>query len=107
MDSNLTWHVLGNHEDVKTRAPFAIDIEEHSIAVFLHEGQLHAIVGVELFVERIEAKDKLSQNRPGQDRAGVIAALRAEPADGARAIADLMAGREARMRSATCSSRPR
>ena len=58
------------------------------------EGQLRAIVGVELLVERIEAKDKLSQNRSAQDRAGVIAALRAEPADGSRAIADLMAARE-------------
>ena len=59
------------------------------------EGQLRAIVGVELVVERIEAKDKLSQNRPPQDRARVITALRAEPDDGARAIADLMSAREA------------
>lgn len=58
-------------------------------------GQLRAIVGIELMVERIEAKDKLSQNRTPQDRAGVIAALRAEPDDGARAIADLMSAREA------------
>ena len=58
-------------------------------------GQLRAIVGVELVVERIEAKDKLSQNRPPQDRARVITALRSEPDDGARAIADLMAAREA------------
>ncbi len=57
-------------------------------------GQLRAIVGVEMAVQQIEAKDKLSQNRTPQDRAGVIAALRAEPGDGARAIADLMAGRE-------------
>jgi len=59
------------------------------------DGQLRAIVGIELTVQRIEAKDKLSQNRPPQDRAGVIAALRSEPDDGARAIADLMSAREA------------
>jgi transcriptional regulator len=59
------------------------------------DGQLRAIVGVELAVERIEAKDKLSQNRPPQDRAGVITALRSEPDDGAHAIADLMSAREA------------
>ncbi len=59
------------------------------------DGQLRAIVGIELTVQRIEAKDKLSQNRPPQDRAGVIAALRSEPGDGARAIADLMSAREA------------
>jgi transcriptional regulator len=57
-------------------------------------GQLRAIVGVELLVERIEAKNKLSQNRPQQDRANVITALRAERGDGDRAIAELMAGRE-------------
>ncbi len=57
-------------------------------------GQLRAIVGVELAVRQIEAKDKLSQNRTSQDRAGVIAGLRREPADGAHAIADLMADRE-------------
>jgi len=65
------------------------------------DGQLRAIVGVELVVERIEAKDKLSQNRPGQDRARVIASLRDEPGDGARAIAELMARREARLSSET------
>ena len=63
------------------------------------DGQLRAIVGVELLVERIEAKDKLSQNRSEQDRAGVIARLRDEPSDGARAIAELMARREARLGS--------
>jgi transcriptional regulator len=57
-------------------------------------GQLRAIVGVEMAVQQIEAKDKLSQNRTPQDRAGVIAALRTEPADGARAVAELMASRE-------------
>ena len=36
------------------------------------EGQLKAIVGVEVLVERIEAKFKLSQNRSDQDVDGVI-----------------------------------
>ncbi len=40
-------------------------------------GQLRAIVGVELAIERIEAKFKLSQNRPAADVDGVIAGLRA------------------------------
>jgi transcriptional regulator len=57
-------------------------------------GQLRAIVGVEMQVRLIEAKDKLSQNRAPQDRAGVIAALRDEPGTGPRAIAELMAARE-------------
>jgi len=40
------------------------------------EGQLRAIVGIELAITRIEAKAKLSQNRPAADVAGVIAGLR-------------------------------
>jgi transcriptional regulator len=38
-------------------------------------GQLRAIVGVELLIDRIEAKAKLSQNRSDADIAGVIAGL--------------------------------
>ncbi|MBV9093571.1 MAG: FMN-binding negative transcriptional regulator [Streptosporangiaceae bacterium] len=41
------------------------------------EGQLRAIVGVELQITRIEAKAKLSQNRPAADIPGVIAGLAA------------------------------
>jgi len=40
------------------------------------EGQLRAIVGIEIEITRIEAKAKLSQNRPAADVAGVIAGLR-------------------------------
>jgi transcriptional regulator len=41
------------------------------------EGQLRAIVGLELKITRIEAKAKLSQNRPETDIAGVVAGLAA------------------------------
>ncbi len=41
------------------------------------EGQLRAIVGVELRITRVEAKAKLSQNRPAGDVAGVVAGLSA------------------------------
>jgi len=56
-------------------------------------GQLRAIVGVELAIGSVEAKQKLSQNRSEQDRAGVVTGLRAEAGDGPgpAAIADLMA----------------
>ena len=40
-------------------------------------GQLRAIVGVELRITRIEAKAKLSQNRPAADVEGVVAGLAA------------------------------
>ncbi len=59
------------------------------------DGQLRAIVGVEMAIEQIEAKDKLSQNRTPQDRANVIVALGSEPDPQAREIAELMAAREA------------
>ncbi len=53
--------------------------------------QLAAIVGVEVVIERVEAKAKLSQNRSDEDRAGVVDGLRrrgdaalAEAVDAAR-----------------------
>jgi len=52
--------------------------------------QLRAIVGIELVVERVEGKAKLSQNRSPQDRAGVVAGLDAEPSPVAHAVADAM-----------------
>jgi transcriptional regulator len=39
-------------------------------------GQLRAIVGVEVRISRVEAKFKLSQNRPGADIDGVVGGLR-------------------------------
>jgi transcriptional regulator len=41
-------------------------------------GQLRAIVGIEVAITRIEAKFKLSQNRPPADVDGVVAGLRAD-----------------------------
>jgi transcriptional regulator len=40
--------------------------------------QLRAIVGLELRIERVEGKAKLSQNRSAEDRAGVVTGLRVE-----------------------------
>ena len=54
------------------------------------DGQLRAIVGVELIIASVEAKHKLSQNRDTGDRAGVVAGLREEPGPGPAAVADLM-----------------
>jgi transcriptional regulator len=55
------------------------------------DGQLRAIVGVELTITAIEAKQKLSQNRSELDREGVVAGLRGEPDPGSAAIAEEMA----------------
>jgi transcriptional regulator len=75
------------HESVRAR-PWAVSDAPPEYV----DGQLRAIVGVELTIAAVEAKQKLSQNRSEQDRAGVVAGLRAE-ADGPGpvAIADLMA----------------
>lgn len=53
-------------------------------------GQLRAIVGLEIPIERIEGKWKMSQNRSEADRSGVAEGLRAE---GAEAAADLVVPR--------------
>jgi transcriptional regulator len=50
-----------------------------------------AIVGIELVVERVEAKYKLSQNRPATDIAGVIAQLQSTAQAHATAVAGAMA----------------
>lgn len=42
-------------------------------------GQLRAIVGVEMAVEQVEGKAKLSQNRSDADREGVVAGLDGTP----------------------------
>jgi transcriptional regulator len=55
------------------------------------DGQLRAIVGVELTITSMEAKQKLSQNRSELDRAGVVTGLREVPGSGPAAVADLMA----------------
>jgi transcriptional regulator len=54
------------------------------------DSQLKAIVGIELTIVTVEAKEKLSQNRNPEDRAGALAGLRGEPGTGPAAIAELM-----------------
>jgi transcriptional regulator len=54
------------------------------------DSQLKAIVGVELTIATVEAKEKLSQNRNPEDRAGALAGLRGEPGPGPAAIAARM-----------------
>ena len=54
------------------------------------EMQLSGIVGVEIAVERVEGKAKLSQNRSEEDRRGVVAGLEHEPFPGADAVASAM-----------------
>ncbi len=54
------------------------------------DGQLRAIVGLELQISRVEAKAKLSQNRSQSDQVGVVTGLRADATARGTALADEM-----------------
>jgi transcriptional regulator len=68
---DLVRRLTGKHEG-KREHPWAVDDAPRAYI----EGQLRAIVGVELLITRVEAKAKLSQNRPAADIDGVITGLR-------------------------------
>ena len=72
---DLVRRLTAKHES-RMAEPWSVD---DAPAPFV-AGQLRAIVGVELAITRIEAKAKLSQNRPVADVAGVVTGLRAEGA---------------------------
>ena len=54
------------------------------------ERQLRAIVGIELRIEKVEAKAKLSQNRDDADFSGVVTGLRSEGSGREHEVADQM-----------------
>jgi transcriptional regulator len=57
------------------------------------DAMLKAIVGIELPIARLEGKWKVSQNRPAEDRAGVVAGLGAGADPMQRAMAELVSER--------------
>ncbi len=73
------------HERTRT-VPWSVDDAPADYVAAM----LRGIVGVELAVDRLEGKRKLSQNRPEQDQVGVIAGLERETVRGAAAIAAAM-----------------
>ena len=68
---DLVRRLTTKHEAYRDH-PWSVDDAPRSFI----DGQLRAIVGIELEITRIEAKAKLSQNRPAADVEGVIAGLR-------------------------------
>ena len=58
------------------------------------ETSLRAIVGLEIAIDHIEGKFKLSQNHPARNRAGVIAGLRERDGDGDAELAAWMTRQE-------------
>ena len=69
---DLVRRLTAKHEAYRAR-PWSVDDAPPKYVA----GQLRAIVGVEVEISRIEAKAKLSQNRPAADVERVIAGLRA------------------------------
>ncbi|MDP9498298.1 MAG: FMN-binding negative transcriptional regulator [Actinomycetota bacterium] len=64
---------LTERHEAGTQQPWSVDDAPGPFVA----GQLRAVVGVELVITRIEAKAKLSQNRPPADVDGVVAGLTA------------------------------
>jgi transcriptional regulator len=62
---------LTDQHEAGRPAPWSVDDAPEKFV----QGQLRAIVGVEIAITRIEGKFKLSQNRPDADIDGVIAGL--------------------------------
>ncbi|MGH3397372.1 MAG: FMN-binding negative transcriptional regulator [Streptosporangiaceae bacterium] len=82
---DIVTRLTRRHEDFRPRPWAVTDAPSEYI-----DGQLRGIVGVELSIVSVEAKQKLSQNRSTEDQIGAIEGLRAEPGPGPAAIADLM-----------------
>ncbi|MFN8455858.1 MAG: FMN-binding negative transcriptional regulator [Anaerolineae bacterium] len=79
-------HELTHHQEGARSSPWQVsDAPETYIAA-----QLKGIVGIEIVIERIEGKWKVSQNRPEQDRRGVFDGLR-EQGEAANDMAELVA----------------
>ena len=72
----LVTRLTDRHEQPREEPWQVTDAPEDYIAK-----NLRPIVGVELVVEQVEAKAKLSQNRSDEDRAGVAAGLAADGRD--------------------------
>ncbi len=77
---------LTARQEAERSAPWAVtDAPAEFVAT-----QIKMIVGIEIPITRIEAKWKVSQNRPQADRAGVIEGLEAAGDDASRAMAALV-----------------
>ena len=78
------------HEAREPAPPWRMqDLPERYLA-----SMLGGIVGIELAVDRLEGKFKLSQNRPTADRPRIIAALERRADADSQAVAALMAARD-------------
>jgi transcriptional regulator len=77
---------LTDHHEADMPTPWSID---DAPATYV-DRLLTAIVGISLEVTRVEAKRKLSQNKPAGDLDGAITGLRSDDRRGSRTVADAM-----------------
>jgi transcriptional regulator len=75
-------HLTNRHEQSRAVPWMPSDAPEDYIA-----GQVKRIIGFRLTIKRLEGKWKMSQNRPIEDRVGVVAGLESE---GKRDLAELI-----------------
>jgi transcriptional regulator len=94
-----TAHVHDDAEWLRAQVTTLTDHHEHDRAHPWHvtdapapfvDSQLRGIIGIEIRIERVDAKAKLSQNRSAADQQGVIEGLAAESSPGAAAVAAAM-----------------
>lgn len=83
-------HRLSERHEAREPAPWRMqDLPEAYLA-----SMLNGIIGVEIAVDRLEGKFKLSQNRPAADRPRISAALERREDAASRDVARLMRERE-------------
>jgi transcriptional regulator len=78
--------VLSDAHEADRAEPWAVSDAPESFVT----SQLKGIVGIEIVIESLEGKWKVSQNRPLADRAGVAEGLLADGSDGNAEMADLV-----------------
>ncbi len=79
-------HLLTQHKEQERTAPWEV---VDAPAPFL-ASQMKGIVGIEIGIERLAGKWKVSQNRPEKDRKGVVAGFK-QQGEGSQAMAALVA----------------
>jgi transcriptional regulator len=79
---------LTDHHEAPRAAPWSVDDAPGDYV----QSMLRAIVGIEIPIERLVGKWKISQNRNEADRNGVAEGLAAEPGADAQAMAALLRG---------------
>jgi transcriptional regulator len=78
---------LTERQEARRAAPWAVtDAPEDYI-----RGQLKRIIGFEIPIARVEGKWKMSQNRPAQDRVGVVEGLLREGGPAEAGVAKIVA----------------